>query len=85
MALQQRHFYSEEIMESKNQLRLPDKFIELLENLPEHGMGYHLVEIVLNDGRLLHDRIVFNSTYLKLHLEDDFTNDEIKAINIKNK
>lgn len=70
-------------MESKSQLRLSNKHISMLEKLPEQGMGYQIVNIKLKDGRVLTDRIVFNSTYLKLNKEDIFTLDEIKDIKIK--
>jgi hypothetical protein len=70
-------------MENKAQLRLSNKFIEVLESFPEQGMGYQIVNIELKDGRVLTDRIVFNSTYLKLDKEDNFTLDEIKDIVIR--
>lgn len=70
-------------MQSESQLKLSDKHIDMLENLPEQGMGYQIVNIELKDGKLLTDRIVLNSTFLQLQKEDNFTIDEIKDIKIK--
>jgi len=72
-------------MENNNQLRLPQKYIEILESLPEKGMGYQIVDIELIDGSVLTDRIILNSTYLKLVNEDNLTIDKIKNIRIKSK
>ncbi|MEO5777128.1 MAG: hypothetical protein ABIQ27_09480 [Flavobacterium sp.] len=71
-------------MGNSNQLKLPDRFIIYLENLPEHGMGYQTIDIELFDGRILTDRIVFNSTYLKkLDDEEKIEPNQIKNIKIK--
>jgi hypothetical protein len=70
-------------MENKNQLELPQNFIHYLENQPEQGMGYQIVDIELINGSILVDRIVFNSTFLKLDKEDEISIDQIKDIKIK--
>ncbi len=70
-------------MENNNQLKLPETFINYLENLPEQGMGYQIADIELFDGSVLVDRIIFNSTYLRLEKEDKITTDKIKEIRIK--
>jgi hypothetical protein len=72
-------------MKNKNQLKLPQIFINNLENLPEQGMGYQIVDIELFNGSILVDRIIFNSTYLKLDKDEQITIDQIKDIRIKNK
>jgi hypothetical protein len=72
-------------MENKNQLELPQIFIDYLENQPEHGMGYQIVDIELINGSILVDRIVFNSTFLKLDKEEKISIDQIKDIKIKSK
>lgn len=48
-------------------VKLLDSQIRLLESLPEQGMGYQIVDIELKSGKKLTNRIVFNSTYLKLN------------------
>ena len=72
-------------MENKNQLELPQIFIDYLENQPEQGMGFQIVDIELINGSILVDRIVFNSTYLKLDKEEMISIDQIKDIKIKSK
>lgn len=72
-------------MGNKNQLKLSQIFIDYLENQPEHGMGYQIVDVELINGSVLVDRIVFNSTYLKLDEEDKISIDQIKEIKIKSK
>ena len=70
-------------MENKNQLKLTKTFTNYLENLPEQGMGYQIVDIELFNGSVLVDRIIFNSTYLKVDKEEKITIDQIKDIRIK--
>ena len=44
-------------------LKLSDKWIDLIQGMPETGMGYHVVSIVLGDGRRF-DRCVFDSGFI---------------------
>ena len=67
-------------MESKK-LKLRDKHIELLSRLPEQGMGYQIVDLVLRDGNLLKNRIVLNATHLKLQEEDSI--DRLSIVEIR--
>ncbi|MBI4479108.1 MAG: hypothetical protein HY651_03705 [Acidobacteria bacterium] len=48
------------------QLTLEKKWVELLENLPESGMGYQRVHIRLRDGRDVENAIVLNSEVLEI-------------------
>ena len=43
---------------------LPEKFIKKLQWFPESGMGYHLVDVELKDGRILSKLTVLNSSIL---------------------
>jgi hypothetical protein len=72
-------------MENNNQLKLPTEFSNYLENLPEQGMGYQIVDIELFNGKILVDRIVFNSTYLKLNKDEKIDSENIKSVKIKPK
>ncbi len=72
-------------MGNKTQLELPQIFIDYLENQPEQGLGFQIVDIELVNGNILVDRIVFNSTYLKLDKEEMISIDQINDIKIKNK
>ncbi len=72
-------------MENSNQLKLPTKFSKYLENFPEQGMGYQIVDVEFIDGKVLIDRIVFNSTYLKLNENEKIDSEKIRSIIIKHK
>lgn len=65
-----------------NNLELKKKHIDYLSKMPENGMGYQLVDIILKDGKELKKRIVFNSTYLKLMDNEKIIKSEIKTITI---
>ena len=56
--------------------------IKLLESLPEQGMGYQIIDIELKNGNKLIERIVFNSTYLKLNEEEFIDPLQIELIKI---
>lgn len=42
------------------QLPLPIHEVEHLSHMPETGMGYHLVEILFDDGSVLENVVVLN-------------------------
>ena len=63
-------------------IKLTDKQIEYLENLPEQGMGYQLVDITLKNGQVLKERVVLNSTYLKLKDNEKIDIEEIEFITL---
>ena len=60
-------------------LKLPDSFINILVNLPESGMGYQIVKVILRNGRVLHKQKVINSELLMLE-----ENELIKVRDIAN-
>ncbi len=60
-------------------VKLPQKYIDILADLPEQGMGYQIVNVTLKNGTILSDRRVVNSTYLLL-----MKNEIIKASDILN-
>jgi len=70
-------------MGNKFRLKLSKKYSEYLESLPEHGMGYQLVDIELNNGLKLINRIVINSSLLELNNKEEFRNLDIKELIIK--
>jgi len=45
-------------------------------------MGYQLVDITLKDGRVLKDKVVINSTYLKLDESEYVKADDIVSIDL---
>ena len=47
-------------------LKLPVSFINILVDLPESGMGYQIVKVILRSGKILHSHKVLNSEFLML-------------------
>lgn len=70
-------------MEYKDRLKLSKKHVEYLSEHPENGMGYQIVDVILNDGDVLVDRIILNSEFLELKTSDEIKLDDIKKIVIK--
>ncbi len=67
----------------ENKLKLKDEYIDYLSNQPEQGMGYQIVDITLKNGQVLNERIVLNSSYLKLKESEKINLDDIVKIEIK--
>ena len=67
----------------KHKLLLPDKFINQLVALPETGMGYQLVKVVLKNGLILSKQKVFNSSLLQLEADEDIPQNEIERIELE--
>ena len=64
-------------------VKLTDEQIKILEDLPEHGMGYQIVNITLKSGKILKNRIVLNSTYLKVESDERILPTDIVKIDLK--
>ena len=69
-------------MATNIRLELSKKHSEYLENLPEQGMGYQLVDIELKNGLKLMNRVVINSTLLELNINEKLCNEDIKELKI---
>jgi len=69
-------------MENKVRVTLPDKFIAQLVQMPETGMGYQIVDIVLTNGKVLKNIIIFNSSILEIEKEETFNIEDIVIIKI---
>lgn len=67
----------------KNTIKLPESFVNKLVNLPESGMGYQVVKIILRSGKVLHRQKVINSEYLMLEGTQEFLVNDIKAIDLE--
>lgn len=72
-------------MENKVRINLPKKFSDLLGNLPEQGMGYQIVDIVLKNGKYLTKKIVFNSSILELEKSEEIKAKDIDLIKLHSK
>ena len=64
-------------------LKLPDSFINKLINLPENGMGYQIVKVILKSGKVLHQHRVFNSELLMLEENENITEKDIDKIELE--
>lgn len=47
-------------------LQLPQKWVDYLTRLPESGMGYQRVDVLLEDGTELEDCTVFNAEEIEI-------------------
>lgn len=70
-------------MEPEDKLKLSKECIDYLTEQPESGMGYQIVDVILENGTVLLNRIVFNSEFLKLNEPFEISLDEIKKIKVK--
>jgi uncharacterized protein YfbU (UPF0304 family) len=65
-------------------LKLSDNFVNILVNLPENGMGYQIVKVILKSGIVLHQHKVLNSELLMLEENDKITIKDIDKIELEN-
>lgn len=61
-------------------LHLSEKWVALLLNLPEKGMGYHLVSVILKNGQTLKKHKVLNSSLLVLEENENINVSDIEKI-----
>jgi hypothetical protein len=66
-------------------LKLPDSFINILIDLPESGMGYQIVKVILRSGKILHRHKVINSEILMLEDNEPIQASDIVNIELENK
>ena len=64
-------------------LKLSDSFINILVNLPENGMGYQIVKVILKSGKVLHQHKVLNSELLMLEENEQITVKDIDQIELE--
>ncbi|MBK8611852.1 MAG: hypothetical protein IPL84_18460 [Chitinophagaceae bacterium] len=72
-------------MENKIRITLPSKFSEVLVNLPEQGMGYQIVDVLLKNGNWLKKKIVLDSSILTLDEGEIIKVKEIELIKLHSK
>jgi len=63
-------------------IKLPDSFINTLIDLPENGMGYQIVKVILRNGKILHRHKVLNSELLMLEENEDIYAKDIENIEL---
>jgi len=64
-------------------IKLPDSFIKSLIDLPENGMGYQIVKVILTNGKVLHRHKVLNSELLMLEENEDIYTKDIEKIELE--
>lgn len=69
----------------KNNILIPEEITNQLLKLPETGMGYHVVDLILKNGRVLTDRKILNGKFLILHPDEIINTDEIDDIIMEQK
>ncbi len=69
---------------SSYKIELPEVFVQRLVQLPENGMGYQRVRIVLKNGNVLYNHLVFNCSLLQLHEGEVIKPEEIASIELEN-
>ena len=62
------------------EIELPEDVKSQLEDLPESGMGYHVVDVLLKNDRLLKGRTIVNSSKLILNPDEDIKPEDIVEI-----
>ena len=66
-------------------LKLPNRFIEMLVNLPESGMGYQIVKVFLKSGEVLRQQKVLNSEILMLENNANISIKDIENIELESR
>ena len=66
-------------------LKLSDNFKNILVNLPENGMGYQIVKVILKSGRILVQHKVLNSELMILEENENIVIKDIDKIELENK
>jgi len=64
-------------------LKLTDNWINYLINLPESGMGYHVVKVVIKGGKVLTKHKVLNSSILILEGDEKIKVSDIEKIELE--
>jgi hypothetical protein len=65
-------------------IKLPHNFIKKLVNLPENGMGYQIVSVILRSGKILSSHKVLNSELLMLEGDEKIVANDIERIGLEN-
>jgi len=66
-------------------LKLSDSFINILVNLPENGMDYQIVKVILKSGKILHQHKVINPSLLMLEENENIIEKDIEKIELESK
>ncbi|CAN5441071.1 hypothetical protein BH10BAC1_BH10BAC1_03130 [soil metagenome] len=64
-------------------IELPKKLSDYLINLPENGMGYQIVKVILKSGKVLRKLKVLNSSVLVLDKATAINSNDIEKIELE--
>jgi len=64
-------------------LKLPESLINKLVNLPESGMGYQIVRVILKSGKVLRRHKVLNSEFLIIEPTENINAKDIEKIELE--
>lgn len=67
------------------EITLSEKYINQLLRIPESGMGYHLVDVVLENGVELKGLTILNCEILRIPIDVNLSLEQIRKIKILNK
>jgi hypothetical protein len=67
-----------------NTVQLPYKWINIMVNLSETGMGYQLVTVILKNGKILRNHKVINGSILILEKNEQLSRENIALIKSEN-
>jgi len=63
-------------------IALNQEQIEYLSLLPEQGMGYQIVDLILKNGDVLRNKIVLNCSFLQLDDQEQLNVEDIDKIEL---
>lgn len=63
-------------------IALNQEQIEYLSHLPEQGMGYQIVDLILKNGDVLRNKIVLNCSFLQLDDQEQLNVEDIDKIEL---
>jgi len=67
-------------MNEKQKIKLPNKFSKQLIHSPETGMGYHKIDLYLNNGQIIKNQIVLNCSILTLEKSIELNIEDIEKL-----
>ncbi len=67
---------------SFQKLKLSEVFRNKLLKLPETGMGYQNVKLILKNGMVIHNRRILNSEFLLLFIDENLIESDIETIEL---
>ena len=75
-----RDILNDDVEVELNRVELTKELQDIIKEHPEKGMGYHIVDLVLKNGRVMNNRKVLNSSILILNPDETLNVDDIDDI-----